>query len=137
MQPDEVIPRSVLGEVMLIRTGQVAVAIGSVRAYPNGFEFTAHVRMRSEDENEPGWHDPFKPPREEAVNLDSVRDDPTGVVPQALEPAHVSVWISQDPVRSPVTPCRRTPGAAAAGHGGLPGVWLPSRSSRSLSRWLH
>jgi hypothetical protein len=59
MQPDEVIPGSVTGEVMLIRTGQVAVAIGSIRAYPNGFEFTAHVRMRAEDENEPRWHDPF------------------------------------------------------------------------------
>ena len=31
----------------------------------------------------------------DAVNLDSVRDDLAGVVHQALEPAHVSVWISQ------------------------------------------
>ena len=30
----------------------------------------------------------------DAVNLDSVRDDLTAVVDQALEPAHVSVWIS-------------------------------------------
>ncbi len=30
----------------------------------------------------------------DAVNLDSVRDDLTSVVDQALEPAHVSVWIS-------------------------------------------
>lgn len=59
MQPDEVIPGSVPGELMLIRTGQVAVAIGSIRAYPNGFEFTAHVRMHGKDENEAGWHDPF------------------------------------------------------------------------------
>lgn len=58
-QPDEVIPGSVSGEVMLIRTGQVAVAIGSVRAYPNGFEFTVHVRMHGKDEDQPGWHDPF------------------------------------------------------------------------------
>ena len=43
MQPDEVIPGSVPGEVILIRTGQVAVAIGSIRAYPNGFEFTTHA----------------------------------------------------------------------------------------------
>jgi hypothetical protein len=46
MQPDAVIPGSVQAELVLIRTGQVAVAIGSVRAYPNGFEFTAHVRVR-------------------------------------------------------------------------------------------
>lgn len=58
-QSDEVIPGSVPGELMLIRTGQVAVAIGSVRAYPNGFEFTAHVRVHIRDEDEPGWHDPF------------------------------------------------------------------------------
>jgi hypothetical protein len=31
----------------------------------------------------------------DAVDLDAVRDDLTGVVHQALEPAHVSVWISQ------------------------------------------
>ena len=31
----------------------------------------------------------------DAVNLDAVRDDLAGVVHQALEPAHVSVWISQ------------------------------------------
>ena len=31
---------------------------------------------------------------QDAVDLDSVRDDLTGVVHQALEPAHVSVWIS-------------------------------------------
>ena len=31
----------------------------------------------------------------DAVDLDSVRDDLATVVEQALEPAHVSVWISQ------------------------------------------
>jgi hypothetical protein len=29
----------------------------------------------------------------DTVDLDSVRDDLTGVVYRALEPAHVSVWI--------------------------------------------
>jgi hypothetical protein len=33
----------------------------------------------------------------DAVDLDSVRDDLTGVVQQALEPAHVSVWVNQSP----------------------------------------
>jgi hypothetical protein len=45
--------------LLLIRTGQVAVAIGSICAYPNGLEFAAHVRMRGNDENKPGWHDPL------------------------------------------------------------------------------
>jgi hypothetical protein len=31
----------------------------------------------------------------DAVDLDTVRDDLAGVVQQALEPAHVSLWISQ------------------------------------------
>jgi hypothetical protein len=31
----------------------------------------------------------------DAVDLDSVRDDLAGVVQQALEPAHVSVWVSR------------------------------------------
>lgn len=58
-QPDAVIPGSVPGELMLVRTEQVAVAVGGIRVYPNGFEFTVHVRMRGRDENEPGWHDPL------------------------------------------------------------------------------
>lgn len=59
MQPDHVIPGSVPGELLLIRTERVAVAIGSIRAYPNGFEFTALVRMRGEAEYGSGWSDPF------------------------------------------------------------------------------
>jgi hypothetical protein len=31
----------------------------------------------------------------DALDLDSIRDDLTGAVRQALEPAQVSVWISQ------------------------------------------
>jgi hypothetical protein len=31
----------------------------------------------------------------DAVELNSVRDDLTRVVAQALEPAHISVWVSQ------------------------------------------
>jgi hypothetical protein len=29
------------------------------------------------------------------VDLDSIRDDLAGVIHQTLEPAHLSVWISQ------------------------------------------
>jgi hypothetical protein len=57
---DAVIPGSVAGEVIVARTGEAAVAVGSLRAYPNGFEFTVHIRLRREDENSGGWaHDPF------------------------------------------------------------------------------
>jgi hypothetical protein len=31
----------------------------------------------------------------DTVDLNSVRDDLAGVVQQALQPAHVSVWLSQ------------------------------------------
>jgi hypothetical protein len=60
MPSDAVIPGSVPAELMLIRTEQVAVAIGSVRAYPNGFEFTLHTRLRREDESGPGHADPLE-----------------------------------------------------------------------------
>jgi len=60
-RPDTVLPGSVPAAVMLIRTDQVAVAVGSVRAYPNGFEFTVHVRRRGTDEIEgPLLADPFE-----------------------------------------------------------------------------
>jgi hypothetical protein len=62
MRSDAVIPGSVPGEVVLIRTEQVAVTIGSVRAYPNGFELTLHARLRREDETWPGRPDPFERP---------------------------------------------------------------------------
>ena len=53
------IPASVPATVLLIRTERDAVAIGSVRAYPNGFEFTVHSRLRHEEEAR--WRpDPFE-----------------------------------------------------------------------------
>jgi hypothetical protein len=55
-----VIPGSVPAEVMLIRTNEVAVAVGSVRAYPNGFEFAVHVRWRGRRAEDGVWHDPFE-----------------------------------------------------------------------------
>lgn len=76
MQPDTVIPGSTSIELMLIRTEQAAVAIGSIRAYPNGFEFTAHVRVRETDETESFWHGPFdrhgrhgSPPPDDVLRL--------------------------------------------------------------------
>jgi hypothetical protein len=61
MRSDAVIPASVPAEVVLIRAEQVAVAVGSVRAYPNGFEFTVHIRLRGEAEASwPGYSDPFE-----------------------------------------------------------------------------
>ena len=60
MRSDAVIPGSVAAEVVLIRTGQVAVAVGSVRAYPNGFEFTLQTRLRHEDEDGPLVGDPLE-----------------------------------------------------------------------------
>jgi hypothetical protein len=37
----------------------------------------------------------FAPRLKDTVDLDSVRGDLTAVVDQALEPAHVSLWISR------------------------------------------
>jgi hypothetical protein len=33
--------------------------------------------------------------QKDAVDLDSVRNDPAGTVHRSLEPAHVSVWVSR------------------------------------------
>jgi hypothetical protein len=61
MRSDAVIPASVPAEVVLIRAEQVAVAVGSVRAYPNGFEFTLRIRLRGEAESSwQGHSDPFE-----------------------------------------------------------------------------
>jgi hypothetical protein len=57
-----VIPGSVPGELLLVRTVDVAVAIGSIRAYPSGFEFTVHVRTRgnaTSGERGPGFDPGF------------------------------------------------------------------------------
>ena len=64
-QPEHVIPGSVPGELLLVRTEDVAVAIGSIRAYPSGFEFTALVRTRGKatsGERGPGLNNPFGGP---------------------------------------------------------------------------
>jgi hypothetical protein len=45
-RPDGVIPGSAPAGLLLIRTDKIAVALSSVRAYPNGFEFTIHARLR-------------------------------------------------------------------------------------------
>lgn len=49
LRPDGVIPGVAQAALSLIRTDEVAVAISGVRAYPNGFEFTVHARVRHED----------------------------------------------------------------------------------------
>ena len=59
-QPEAAIPGSVPLEFILVRTDQVAVAIGSVRAYPNGFEFTVHARLRAAADD--FGRDPFASP---------------------------------------------------------------------------
>jgi hypothetical protein len=60
MSSETVIPGSVAGELLLVRTEAVAVALGSLRAYPNGLKFVVHVRLRRDDQSSPyGLHDPF------------------------------------------------------------------------------
>jgi hypothetical protein len=54
MRSDAVIPGLVPWEAMLARTAQAAVAVGGLHAYPNGFEFTIHARLRQEHEARPG-----------------------------------------------------------------------------------
>ena len=46
MRPDGVISGAAPAGLFLIRTNAVAVAVGSVAAYPNGFELTVHTWLR-------------------------------------------------------------------------------------------
>jgi hypothetical protein len=48
MRQDGMIPGWSPAGLLLIRTDDVAVAVGGVRGYPNGFEFTVHVRLRQQ-----------------------------------------------------------------------------------------
>ena len=48
MRQDAMIPGWSPAVLLLIRTDGVAVAVGGVRGYPNGFEFTVHVRLRQQ-----------------------------------------------------------------------------------------
>lgn len=72
MLPDTVVPGPVPAELVVVHTEAVAVAVGSVRAYLNGFEFTVHVRLRGEDDPfRHGMADPFErhgQPRQEAAD---------------------------------------------------------------------
>jgi hypothetical protein len=48
MRPDGVIPGVARVGLFLIRSDEMAVAVGSMHGYPNGFEFTVHARLRHE-----------------------------------------------------------------------------------------
>jgi hypothetical protein len=49
LRPNGVIPGVAPAALSLIHTDEAAVVISGLRAYPNGFEFTVHARVRHED----------------------------------------------------------------------------------------
>lgn len=49
LRPNGVIPGVTPAGLSLICTDEVAFALSGLRAYPNGFEFTVHARVRYED----------------------------------------------------------------------------------------
>ena len=44
--PDFTLPGTVAHQFLLLRTATAAVSVGSFLAYPHGFRFTVHVRLR-------------------------------------------------------------------------------------------
>ncbi|MBS2965192.1 hypothetical protein KGA66_19235 [Actinocrinis puniceicyclus] len=46
MKPEFVVPGSVAADLVLVRTDEVAVTLGLLRAYTTGFEFTVDTRSR-------------------------------------------------------------------------------------------
>ncbi|MFI0719736.1 hypothetical protein [Streptomyces sp. NPDC021224] len=55
--PGDVLPVGVPGGGVALRTGAVAVWVGSVRAFPNGFDFAVRV-VRGPGRPRPTWHEP-------------------------------------------------------------------------------
>ncbi len=45
-RPEGVLPGTVPYNLLLVRNERAAVSVGSIRAYPEGFEFTVHARVR-------------------------------------------------------------------------------------------
>jgi hypothetical protein len=128
---DAVIPGSAPGQVIVARNDEAAVAVGSLRAYPNGFEFTVLIRQRRDDRAEDRWAlDPFgqhsgRGAAEDVLRLgimyadgrrvaadrghDSVADDPgrlilnhNGAGGDSLS-WHADFWIHPLPPDGPVT----------------------------------
>lgn len=60
-KPAYEVPASAPGEAVLVRTGQVAVWIGAVRAYSNGFEFTLRAVRTEPSGSSPLVVRPFPP----------------------------------------------------------------------------
>lgn len=96
-RPDVMVPGSIAADLVLIRTDEVAVSLGSFRAYPNGFEFTAHIRWRDPDQT--GDRDAGEPfswyphaPREENLRLGVLFADGRRVATTS-RPA----WFGKDP----------------------------------------
>lgn len=58
-RPHHLIPATVPADIVVIRTDRVAVAVGNLRGYPNGFEFTVHVRSRNREDSFGSDADPF------------------------------------------------------------------------------
>lgn len=58
-QPDHVLPASVPGEALLIRTDDAAVWVGAIRVYPNGFEFALRSVRRELPDGSPRMGRPF------------------------------------------------------------------------------
>jgi hypothetical protein len=58
-QPDHVLPASVPGEALVLRTPDAAVWIGALRAYPNGFSFALRALRRELADGRPRMGRPF------------------------------------------------------------------------------
>jgi len=123
-RPEAVIPGCMGADLMLIRTEQAAVAVTTVCAYPDGFDFTVRVHVRDAEKFPPdpfGWHG-----REPALRLgvmyaDGRRTATTAVHPRPSDDLagrlvltrgggggdehswHASFWIYPLPPEGPVT----------------------------------
>lgn len=48
MRPNSVVPTAMAENVIIVRQDNLAIAIGGLSVYPNGFDFMVHIRVRDE-----------------------------------------------------------------------------------------
>jgi hypothetical protein len=92
-RPHHLIPATVPADIVLIRTDRVGVAVGNLRSYPNGFEFTVHVRSRTRDDSFGSDADPFHRYRIGG-------DDPDRDQVLRLGVQYAELWPEEPPVES-------------------------------------
>ncbi|WP_194910919.1 hypothetical protein [Catenulispora rubra] len=72
MMPDAALPAEMAENAIIVREEGLAIAIGGLSVYPNGFDFSLHIRSRSDGDQ----IDPYGHRRRRDYLRNTVRPDP-------------------------------------------------------------